>query len=337
MQLAFIYLGTMIGAGFASGRELWLFFACYGEKGLLAMAFAGLLFAVLGSGVVLLARKNRCADFQELLFLLFPRPLAIWIDKICLLFLLLSLSIMFSGFAHLGQDALQIPLPYGYLCFFLLVYLCLKSKEKGMQMTNTFLVPFMLFLMLFLAGNVMVSQTSALSAFPFTAASFGQAFWQAGLYVGYNFFSCFAVLVPLAKQSGSSAWWAGLGGLLLGFLGCIFVLALQIMPQASAYQMPFFYLAACISPFFACLYTLVLAAAILTTAVANAYALQSRFLPYANHDYAFLIPALAFPIVFLGDFSSLVGKIYPFFGCLGFILLFCAITLFLGKKRQHKK
>ena len=337
MQVALVYLGTLIGAGFASGRELWLFFASLGINGLKSMLCAGLLFSVLGFAVIIFAHKNHCFDFQKMLLSLYPKYFAFIVDKICFLFLLLSLSIMYSAFAHLWQDAFQIPLLWSYGILFLFLFLCLRNNEKGISWVNICLVPFMLLFMLFLAGAILIQHREGSFFMPIEQPTFFSVLWQAGLYVGYNFFSCFAVLIPFAKGNYYAAKWAGLGGVFLGGLGCVFVLSLQLVPESASYQMPFFYLASQISPIFAYIYTFVLTAAIITTAAGNAYALQKRLSALTSHNFAFLIPSLALPMVFWGDFTFLVGKIYPFFGYLGFGLIFSAVFLVFIRNKNRKR
>ena len=49
IKIASIYVGTVIGAGFASGREIIEFFGVYGLKGIVGIIISGFLFSVLGS------------------------------------------------------------------------------------------------------------------------------------------------------------------------------------------------------------------------------------------------------------------------------------------------
>ncbi|NLY67966.1 MAG: hypothetical protein GX069_10455, partial [Tissierellia bacterium] len=49
IKIASVYIGTVIGAGFASGREILEFFGVYGIKGIFGIIVSGLLFSILGS------------------------------------------------------------------------------------------------------------------------------------------------------------------------------------------------------------------------------------------------------------------------------------------------
>ena len=47
-NVAALYVGTIMGAGFASGREGWQFFGVFGAKGYIGITIAGLLFMGIG-------------------------------------------------------------------------------------------------------------------------------------------------------------------------------------------------------------------------------------------------------------------------------------------------
>ena len=51
LNIALVYVGTIMGAGFASGREIWQFFGVFGNKGYIGVGFVGILFIIIGIGV----------------------------------------------------------------------------------------------------------------------------------------------------------------------------------------------------------------------------------------------------------------------------------------------
>ncbi len=59
VKIASIYVGTVIGAGFASGREIIDFFGIYGLKGILGMIIAGILFSLIGSVLLVKIYNNQ--------------------------------------------------------------------------------------------------------------------------------------------------------------------------------------------------------------------------------------------------------------------------------------
>ncbi|HZG73426.1 MAG TPA: hypothetical protein VEY51_17960, partial [Chondromyces sp.] len=51
-QVAAVYIGTIIGAGFATGKEIVEFFSQYGLYGLFGMLFGGYLFISMGTKIM---------------------------------------------------------------------------------------------------------------------------------------------------------------------------------------------------------------------------------------------------------------------------------------------
>jgi uncharacterized membrane protein YkvI len=56
-KIAAAYIGTIVGAGFATGQEILRFFACYGKPGILGLAVSALLFAFFGYVIMFLGHK----------------------------------------------------------------------------------------------------------------------------------------------------------------------------------------------------------------------------------------------------------------------------------------
>ena len=65
-NIAALYVGSIMGAGFASGREAWQFFGVFGLQGYLGIAAAGLLFMAMGMMVAYIARAMRTDDMGKI-------------------------------------------------------------------------------------------------------------------------------------------------------------------------------------------------------------------------------------------------------------------------------
>ena len=74
-QVAAVYVGTVIGAGFATGREIVEFFTRFGFYGLLAILLAGYLFIFLGAKIMVKAIEIQAASYEEFNQYLFGRSL----------------------------------------------------------------------------------------------------------------------------------------------------------------------------------------------------------------------------------------------------------------------
>ena len=60
LKVVFVIIGTLIGAGFASGQEVYLFFFSYGMKGLI-----GILISSIIIGVVIYSTFNILNKYKQ--------------------------------------------------------------------------------------------------------------------------------------------------------------------------------------------------------------------------------------------------------------------------------
>ena len=63
-NVALMYVGAIMGAGFASGRELWQFMGLFGAKGIIGTVFVAICFVVLGFMTSYIARTKNTNDFS---------------------------------------------------------------------------------------------------------------------------------------------------------------------------------------------------------------------------------------------------------------------------------
>ena len=65
LKISFVIIGTMIGAGFASGQEINLFFNCYGNIGILGMILSCLLTGFIIYQVFQILQKRNIHNYSE--------------------------------------------------------------------------------------------------------------------------------------------------------------------------------------------------------------------------------------------------------------------------------
>ena len=66
-QVAFTFIGAIVGAGFASGQELLKFFVVFGQPGIIGAALSGLLFGFFGVLVIRMAAREEMDGYDDLL------------------------------------------------------------------------------------------------------------------------------------------------------------------------------------------------------------------------------------------------------------------------------
>lgn len=195
MRLKVVYLlvlicGCVMGAGFVSGSELWLFFGRYGWFALPLL----LLFAcVFGSGVykvMMLKEKYKIGNIEELSVLLMPK-IGRYIDYVLKFSYLVFASAMLACIRTLAGEWVCVGV---LIVSFVIVYL----NKKTLMRLNLFLVPIVIG---FVVSLIVVNQNSIEIASllrPTTSvffASVGVVF-----YATVNLLLCFGALLKSYKS-----------------------------------------------------------------------------------------------------------------------------------------
>ena len=67
MKAAATYIGTVIGAGFATGQEMLQFFVRFGVMGFVGLAFAAAMFIFFGFIIMDLGRRLNARSYREII------------------------------------------------------------------------------------------------------------------------------------------------------------------------------------------------------------------------------------------------------------------------------
>ena len=66
LKTIFVIIGTIIGAGFASGQEIYSFFNIYGENGLIGILLSCVIIGIVIYKVLTLSNEKSISTYQEL-------------------------------------------------------------------------------------------------------------------------------------------------------------------------------------------------------------------------------------------------------------------------------
>lgn len=329
LGLGALYVGSIVGAGFATGQEILVFFGRFGGNALWGvllaaacfMLFGARMFAVLGAGD---ARPS--SIFQRLA----GRRAGLVLDVIVALFIFTGLAVVMAAGGALGAEQFGWNYGSGVATVMGVSALAIALGVRGALLVNAVLVLVLIsgftgfFIEQVLQDGVVWSGVPEYGEFGRIAPT-GWVF-AAVLYVGYNFLIVLPALSPFSGQLAGvrgAAWYGALGGLVLGFLLFIITLSLQThFPEALYLNVPMAYIAALHGPFWQFVYALSLASALITTALASALALGARMgrSPISCRVWSIVALGLAHPLTSLG-FAGLVRTAYPLAGYAGIIVL----------------
>ncbi len=342
-KVAATYIGTVVGAGFATGQEILQFFANFGIKGLAGLVLTSLLFAVFGYLVIDLGRILSARSHQEIIRYSAGPFLGRLIDWLTVFFLFGAFTTMLAGSGALTAQQFGWPPLAG--CF-IMGALAAATVLRGIHTvinSISYVVPF---LILSVAGTSLAALCQArpdFSVIPPAArqnALFDHWLLSALLYVSYNLILSIAVLGPLGAHAAgrravkAGAIWGGLGLGAAAFMICLAIAAYY--QQAALLEVPMMQIAGMISPLLQYWFALVLIAEVYTTAVSALYGFATRFVDLEKPGRTGKLLVLAMTLLALlasqFGFSNLVKVLYPLIGYAGLILLSGLILTRLRRK-----
>lgn len=107
-QLAFVYVGTVVGAGFATGKEIVEFFVRFGWIGLIGILISGVIFTGLGAKMMLISKRIEAESYQDMNRFLFGAAASRYINIVMFFILLGVTSVMISGAGAIFEEQLGI-------------------------------------------------------------------------------------------------------------------------------------------------------------------------------------------------------------------------------------
>lgn len=130
-----IIIGTIIGAGFASGREILNFFNSYETNGLFGIIISSALFGVITSIILFAIKKKKIEEYSELVSGNRAMQLTLKI------FSVICFCIMISGVGTFVNEQLGFSFWYGSAIAASISYIMFLKNFKGIEVFNCVLVP----------------------------------------------------------------------------------------------------------------------------------------------------------------------------------------------------
>lgn len=327
LKVTFVIIGTMIGAGFASGQEIYLFFNKFEIGGIIGLIFSGILTGIIIYKVFkILQNKPICTYSEFLLNLNSNKKVNNVIEIMVQAFLVVSFFIMVAGFGAYFKQEFQLSsfVLAAVMAFF--CYVTFMKDTNGIISINAFLIPF-LSIFIFYLGIKDMFLTNEAFEYIIKGQYFGGWLISAILYTSYNSILIIPILIELKKYMNTKRKilkTSILCTLILIILGvCLFYLLLKNKNGVLQTELPMIQIVKKFGNIYTLIYGGVILSAIFTSAIAAGYG----FLKNINVDkkkykkIAFIICLTSVVVAPMG-FSNLVGFLYHIFGILGLIQFF---------------
>ncbi len=336
-------IGTFIGAGFASGKEIYLFFFKYQVYGILGIIVSAIFIGYIIYKVLNISKRNDICNYNEFLnYLIKNKLIKIILINIIDVFLIISFCIMVSGFSAFIYQEFNINIIIGFIFMLICSYCAFKRKATGIIKINNILIPIIIFIIFFI-----VIKKVNLYELNFINGLNGEGFsinnWKIEnfkflifsiLYANYNLLTIIPIVVTMSnvtKNKKKIKYISIICSIIIFILSMsIFAILSQSNFNITNLEMPVVFIVGRYGIFYKYIYCLVVGIAIFTTAISVGYGYLQN---YENNKEKYnkkiilliLCSIIAIPI----GFSKLIELLYPIFGGIGLVQ-----SLYVIKKKR---
>ncbi|MFI8577243.1 hypothetical protein ACIGEL_16165 [Rossellomorea aquimaris] len=326
-QIAAVYVGTVIGAGFATGREIVEFFTRFGFVGFIAILLSGYLFITMGTKIMLKSHDIKAKSFEEFNEYLFGK----WFSKIMNIVMMIMLigvsAVMLSGAGAVFQEQLLLPKQVGILLTIGLGFITMMVGIKGLFAVNTFVVPLMIVFNLFL---MVYSVRDAAFLDAFLMIPHAEDGWKSVVapfsYVAFNLAMAQAVLVPVAgevEDRDTIKYGGYLGGFFLTLILISSHITLVMIPNVTQYQIPMAVVMKSFVAGFYMIYIIIIYGEIFTSVIGGVFGLEKQLTNYWKGSSLMTFTGIFLVIYSLSffEYSELLSYLYPLFGYMSLLFI----------------
>lgn len=340
-QISSVYIGTVIGAGFASGQEILQFFANFGIKGILGVLISTLLFIIVATAILLKVYNKKLENYQQLIIPILGKKLSIIVEFLILSYLFIGVCVMVAGSGALFYEQFDMSYNLGLIIMAILTLITILNSVKGILTANTLLIPILLFGIITVGILVIMKKGLDFKNIEFIRQDKSWII-SSIMYVNYNIISAIVVLASLLSviNNRKTAIKGGvMGGLGLGILSIFIILPILILfNEVKDLEIPMLEVSNYVIKNGGLMYSFLIWIAMFTTSVSNSFGFLTRICDIINinNKLASVIFCLAtIPIAKLG-FANLVNIFYPIFGYISSTLLIIFIIINIYIKTTNK-
>jgi uncharacterized membrane protein YkvI len=144
LLIGFTYIGTIVGAGFATGQEILQFFTLYGKAATITIVISSILFIWLGTKIMMISLDIKAHSYEDMNIHLFGAFVGRWVSFLMLVLLMAITTVMLAGAGSVFSEHLHISYQYGLIVTMLLAYSVIIRGMAGIKLVNSLVVPIML-------------------------------------------------------------------------------------------------------------------------------------------------------------------------------------------------
>ena len=339
-KVIFTIIGTVIGAGFASGQEIYSFFNIYGEQGFLGIILSDLLTGFIIYKILKKSNKYSIISYKHLLKNTnLPQNVINVFNIIVNIFLILSFYIMVAGFATYFKQEFNIPKIIMILITVLICYFTFKKKIEGITKINNIIIPILILIICVIGIKVNIMEEIQKIEIQNIQIKNNLSWMIKSIeYASYNSILLIPVLITLNKYIKNKKQITKisiLSSVIIAIMSTlIFLLLTKVDVDIEKLEMPAVYVVSNMFYILKYLYGFVILGSIFTTTISLGMSfLQNTSKNEKSYSHIALIMCITSVVVSKIGFSNLVNLLYPVFGYLGLLQIYKILL----KNAQQKR
>ena len=326
-SIVLVIIGALIGAGFASGQEIYSFFYSYGTIGLIGLIITFVLISITIYKTLKLIYENKIENYDEFLKIFIKNEKITKIINIILnILLLVTFYIMIAGFGAYFEQEIGINRIIGSGLLAIMSGIVFFTSVKGVLKVSQYIVPILIIFIIIIGGinlltlnvineNLLINNGWLLSSIT---------------YCSFNMILLIPVLISLRKQitkKSNIKYIAIISGILMIIMSVIiYMLLLKVDIDISTLEMPVVYVVRKFFSDFKMFYAFIILSSIFTTAISIGIGLLQNICKNKKSYTQFvLFMCITSLIISNFGFSNLVKLVYPIFGYIGIVQIILII------------
>lgn len=334
LTITMVIIGSVIGAGFASGQEINSFFYKYGIIGIWGIIISIFLISLIIYKVFLIIKKENINTYKNFLENILENKnnknkylnISNITNIIINIFLIISFFIMIAGFGAYFYQEYNMNAMLGSAILAVVCLIIFMNNVEGLLKTSKYLIPILIFFMIIIGikninnlNSIEINNNKVIN-------NFFPAIISGIIYGSYNIILLIPVLITLKnKVKKNNIFLISIfSGIILFILSLIiYFLLINIKININKIEMPVVYVIRKNFPEFKKIYEFIILTSILTTAISEGISVLEN-ISKSKKSYAQLASILCITSVIFSKigFSNLINLLYPLFGVLGIFEIF---------------
>ena len=321
ISITLVIIGALIGAGFASGQEIFSFFYIYGKNGIYGILIMSILIGIFIYKSLKIIYQKQVYNYNDFLNLFIKntkiRNVILWIVNVLLL---VSFYIMVAGFGAYFEQEIGINRIIGSIVLNLLCVIVFFSNIKGVLKASNLIVPFLIFFIFFI-GIKNIVQIRTIDFYQMK----NNWILSMLIYNSYNFILLMPVLISLKKQITKEKNIKKVSILvtiiiLILSINIFFLLLNANIKEIENQEMPIVYIISNYFNKYKKIYAFIVLASIFTTAISVGIGFLQNISENSN-SYSQFVLFMCITSLLMSNigFSKLLNFIYPVFGYIGIL------------------